>query len=46
MNQIKAKGVEVIVYEPTIKEAAFFNSSFDNNLAQFKQEVDLNDLAP
>jgi len=41
MKRIKAKGIEVVVYEPELLEDKFYNSKVINDLADFKKTSDL-----
>ena len=41
MKRIKAKGIEVVVYEPELNEPQFFNSRVEPELSSFKKSADI-----
>lgn len=41
MKRLKAKGIEVVVYEPTLKDEEFYNSKVIRDINQFKSMADV-----
>ena len=41
MKRIKAKGIDIVVYEPALEESYFFNSRVEKDFSEFEKSVDV-----
>ncbi len=41
MKRIKAKGIEIVIYEPFLKQNNYFNSKVERDLQEFKNTCDI-----
>ena len=41
MKRIQAKGIEIVIYEPELNDAVFYNSPVITDLSEFKNKADV-----